>query len=93
MISRNLNKKPRQQETTPDADEVDGATKRPILFLPYVQGLSEKIQIARRKLEIRTVFKSVGTLRSVLTKVKTKTPDLKKEWCTGSLAETVKPAT
>ena len=69
VISKNLNKKPKKQETTPDAGEVDGATKRPCLFLPYVQGLSEKIQIACRKLEIRTIFKSAwGTLRSVLTK-------------------------
>jgi hypothetical protein len=44
-----------------------------------VQGLSEKIQITVRKLEIKTIFKSGGTLRSVLTRVKTKTPKLKKK--------------
>ena len=35
--------------------------------------------MACRKLKIRTIFKSGGTLRSVLTKVKTKTPELKKK--------------
>ena len=54
-------------------------TKPPSLFLPYVQGLSEKIQIACRKLGVRTVFKSSGTLRQLLTRVKSKTPELKKD--------------
>ena len=48
VISWNLIKKARQQETTPDADE---ATKQPSLFLPSAQGLSEIIQIAYRKLD------------------------------------------
>ena len=79
VISRNLYKKPRPQETTLDADEVNEATKRPSSFLPYIQGLSEKIQMECRKLKIRTIFKPGGTLRSVLTKVKTMTPELKKK--------------
>ena len=77
VITNNLRKKPKPQETTHDADEVDGATKRPSLFLSYVQGLSEKILIAYLKLKVRTIFKSSGTLRSVLTKVRTKIPELK----------------
>ena len=77
VITNNLRKKPKPQETTHDADEVDGATKRPSLFLSYVQGLSEKIQIVCLKLKVRTIFKSSGTLRSVLTKVRTKIPELK----------------
>ena len=77
VITNNLRKKPKPQETTHDADEVDRATKRPSLFLSYVQGLSEKIQIACLKLKVRTIFKCSGTLRSVLTKVRTKIPELK----------------
>ena len=81
VISRNLKKKERRQETTHDAEETDGSTKQPSLFLPYVQGLSEKIQIECRKLNVRTIFKSSGTLRSlsVLTRVKIKTPELMKK--------------
>ena len=80
VFSRSLRRKPRQAETTtPDADEEDEDTKRPSLFLPYVQGLSEKIQIACRKLGIKTIFKSGGTLRNILTRVKTKTPELRKK--------------
>ena len=78
VIARNLQSKQGQPRTTSNADEDDGSTKRPNLFLPYVQGLSERIQIACRKLNIKTVFKSSGTLRSTLTRVKTKTPELKK---------------
>lgn len=60
-----------------NADEVDESIKRPSLFLPCVQGLSEKIQIACRKLNIKTIYKSSGTLRSTLTRVKTRMPELK----------------
>ena len=79
VISRSLRRKPRQAETTPDADKEDEANKRPSLFLPYVQGLSEKIQIACHKLGVKTIFKSGGTLRNILTRVKTKTPELRKK--------------
>ena len=77
VISRNLRKKPRRHESTPDANEV--TTKPPSLFLPYVQGLSEKIQIGCRRLGVKTVFKSSGTLRQLLTRVKTKIPESKKK--------------
>ena len=76
VISRNLKKRPRQQDPTTDEDDTN--TKPPSLFLPYVQGLSEKLQTARKKIGVRTVFKSNGTLRQLLTRVKTKTPELKK---------------
>lgn len=79
VISRNLKKKPRQQKATPSADEDDRTTKQPSLFVPYVQGLSENIQTTCCKLEVRTIFESGGTLRNVLTRVKTKTPELKKK--------------
>ena len=43
----------------------------------YVQGLSEKIQTACRKIGVRTIFKSQETLRQRLMKVKTRVPDVK----------------
>lgn len=55
------------------------SSKPPSLFLPYVQGLSEKIQTAYRKTGIRTIFRSKGTLRQLLVNVKTKTPELKRK--------------
>ena len=60
VISRNLKPNTRTQ-TTPD--ENTQTNKPPTLFLPYVQGQSEKIQTASRKIGVRTIFKSHGTLR------------------------------
>ena len=53
--------------------------KPPNLFLPYVEGVSEKIEIACRRMGVRAIFKSNGTLRQVLTRVKTKPPIMKKK--------------
>ena len=44
------------------------------LFLPYVKGVSERIEKACRQLNIQTVFKSSGTLRQALMRVKNKRP-------------------
>ena len=41
------------------------------LCLPYIQGLSEKVEKTLKDLDIRTVFKTTLTLRRSLTKVKT----------------------
>ena len=73
LITRNL-KKIRTQ--TKNSEETE---KQPHLFLPYVQGISEKIEVACRKMGVRTSFKSNGTLRQILTRVKTKPTILKKK--------------
>ena len=39
-------------------------------YLPYVAGVSERIRKVCRDFNIRTMFKSGPTLRSILTKVK-----------------------
>ena len=44
------------------------------LCLPYVQGLSERIERACKKLDVRAVFKSSKTLRGRLCRVKSKQP-------------------
>ena len=44
------------------------------LCLPYVQGLSERIERACKKLDVRAVFKSSKTLRGHLCRVKGKQP-------------------
>ena len=67
--------------------------KPPNLFLPYIQGVSEKIQVTCCKLNTRTIVKSRDTLGQVLTEVKTRLPEEKKrELCTGYHAEIVKLA-
>ena len=66
-----------QLEPIPEGDDLNN--KPPNLYLPYVQGLSEKIQTLCKKIGVRTVFKSKGTLRQLLTRVKSKRPTMKKK--------------
>ena len=76
LISRVLSAPPPRQPTEAE----DTPTGKPAsLFLPYIQGLSEKIQTACRKIGVRTIFKSRETLRQRLMKVKTRVPDVKKK--------------
>ena len=48
--------------------------KKRILFLPYIKGISEKIEICF-PLQVKPVFRSNYTLRQSLTKVKSTLPD------------------
>ena len=41
-----------------------------ILYLPCVRGLSERIQRVCRRVRVKAVFQSGGTLRQILMKVK-----------------------
>ena len=45
-----------------------------LLVLPHIKGLSEKIRLVCRPLNIKTAFRSSSTLRSLLTHVKVPTP-------------------
>ena len=63
-----LNKKRRCPPTSAEDDE------QKMLVLPYVKGLSEKIRLVCRPLNIKTAFRSSSTLRSLLTHVKAPTP-------------------
>ena len=59
-------------------DNDDSETERPpMAYLPYVAGVSERIRKVCRDFNIRTVFKSGPTLRSLLTKVKDPLPTTK----------------
>lgn len=69
---------PRQQTPTPETEN-NITSRPPSLFLPYVQGLSERIQTACRKIGVRTIFRSHGTLRQLLMNTKTNTLELKKK--------------
>ena len=50
-----------------------------MLYLPYIEGVSERIVRGCRALGIRTVFNSGKTLRQTLTHVKSTTPEEKKQ--------------
>ena len=77
MIKHNLKTTASQLKPIPEGDDLNN--KPPNLYLPYVQGLSEKIQTLCKKIGVRTVFKSKGTLRQLLTRVKSKRPTMKKK--------------
>ena len=76
IVTNDLRKPPR---TTLPSDEEQPTTNPSKLFLPYIQGLSENIQNRCRKMGIRTVFKSRGTLRQLLMNVKTPIPEMNKK--------------
>ena len=67
---------PPMQETadTSSRDEEQEREKEPLVVIPYVAGMSEDIRRVCRKFNIRVVFKSRRTLRSMLTKVKDTLP-------------------
>ena len=67
---------PPMQETadTSGREEEQEREKEPLVVIPYVAGMSEDIRRVCRKFNIRVVFKSGRTLRSMLTKVKDTLP-------------------
>ena len=71
VIIRSLRKHPK-----PPPHE---ARDQPTLHLPYVKGVSERIERVCRHLGIKTTFKSRGTLREALVHTKQPQPALKKK--------------
>ena len=65
---------PPTQETADVSSPEEEQEKGPLVVIPYVAGMSEDIRCACRKFNIRVVFKSGRTLRSMLTKVKDTLP-------------------
>ena len=67
-----------QESTAPteesDEEESQEDEKQPLAVIPYVSGVSERIRKACEKFNLRVVFKSGPTLRSLLTKVKDPLP-------------------
>ena len=52
-----------QRNSMPQTKEEPLTTERPkLLYLPYLQGTSERIQRVCRKIVVQAVFKSNGTL-------------------------------
>ena len=71
MIDRSLRRHPKPP--LPEAQD------QPTLHLPYVKGVSERIEWSCRHLGIKTIFKSRGTLREALVHTKQPQPALKKK--------------
>ena len=63
-----MRKHHKSDRTSNNAEERDK-----IICFPYIKGLSENLERLCHQLDIKFVFKSNRTLRSLLTKVKTKT--------------------
>ena len=53
---------------------MEDTDKIPLVVLPYVAGVSENIRRVCRKFDVRVVFRSGQTLRSMLTRVKDALP-------------------
>ena len=72
---RNASAPPTQETTdTSNPDEGQEEEKGPLVVISYVAGMSEDIRHVCRKFNIRVVFKSGWTFRSMLTKVKDTLP-------------------
>ena len=53
-----------------DEESQEEEEKQPLAVIPYVSGVSESIRKACEKYDLKVIFKSGLTLRSLLTKVK-----------------------
>ena len=71
MVDRSLRKHPKPP--LPEAQD------QPTLHLPYVKGISERIERVCRYLGTKSNFKSRGTLREALVHIKQPQPALKKK--------------
>ena len=68
----------RRDTPTPTPTTVEEERQK-VIFLPYVHGLSQKIENICRRLGIKTIFKSSNTLRQSLVHVKNSIPEEKKK--------------
>ena len=77
VIQRALHRPPKPNNPEPmnEAEESEDRTDTKKIFLPYVKGVSERIEKVCRQLNIKTVFKSNGTLRQTLMRVKNRRPE------------------
>ena len=74
-LIRNASAPPTQETAdSSSCDEEQDKERGPSVVIPYVAGMSEDIRRVCRKFNIRVVFKSGQTLRSMLTKVKDTLP-------------------
>ena len=77
MVNRTLRNRPHAPHSSTQTAEQTTTPK--FLHLPYVRGVSERIERKCRRLGIRTTFKSKGTLREALVQTKDPQPEWKKK--------------
>ena len=61
------------------SEQQSGEEPQPTLLLPYVRGLSDRLEKACAPLGVKAVFKPQNTLKQLLVRVKRKTPEGKKK--------------
>ena len=74
FVRRVLNQPPTRNNGSTCKTEEGEESKPKVLYLPYIRGVSERIERGCRNLGVRTVFKSRNTLRQTLMNVKSRTP-------------------
>ena len=74
IVHRALYRPPNPSRSEPADNDSEESRTMKMLFLPYVKGVSERIEKACHPLNVMTVFKSRGTLRQTLMKVKNRRP-------------------
>ena len=76
LVKRCLKKKGEKPAVDSTHENATPEDKPKLLCLPYVKGLSEKIERSCRKVtsDLKMVFKSQRTLRSLLSSMKNRTP-------------------
>ena len=74
FVRRVLGQPPTQSNGSACKIEEEEESKPKVLHLPYIRGVSERIERGCRNLGVRTVFKSGNTLRQTLMNVKSRTP-------------------
>ena len=77
MVNRTLRNRPHAPHSPTQTAEQTTTPK--FLHLPYMRGVSERIERKCRHLGIRTTFKSKGTLREALVQTKDPQPEWKKK--------------
>ena len=77
LVKKTLSRRPHPTPPLPSS-EPTGKDPLGIMCLPYVQGLSEKLERVCTPLGVKAVFKPARTLRQTLMRVKTRIPEEKK---------------
>lgn len=79
LTRRTLRQKPGAKQPTQEGEETGDEECEKPLFIPYIKGVSEKIERVCHPLGVRVICKSQNNLRQALMKVKSTRPDDKKK--------------
>ena len=78
-LSRTCSEEQPERQNNTTHTTMESETPPKLLHLPYVKGVSERIEKMCRPLGVKTVMKTADTLRSRLVKVKQAIPSTKKK--------------